>query len=211
MSAVLKLTPKALEAAFQAAKALTVTATQDQTGGIYETLNNLSLKDQNNHTFNATNTLKGHNTFLLFGFKDCEDICPMTADNVAEAYKRANPKPKIVVISIHPEADKKAAAEYAKKYTDRGINPKDISILFAAGGDKKAQMIQEKFGMSYYGDNSDGHSPTIITIGSNGVERGKRVNGMESDADKQLFDNLPAHTPNYNMAPVGKKHGSRKY
>lgn len=67
------------------------------------------LKDSDGASFTNKN-LKGHWTFLFFGFTRCGYVCPTSMATLKQAYEKleqnkAVPKPQVVFVSIDPERD----------------------------------------------------------------------------------------------------------
>lgn len=66
------------------------------------------LTDNKNQVFD-NNSLKGHWTFLFFGFTNCPHICPTTMDDMRQVFsifqKDKIKEPNFVMVSIDPERD----------------------------------------------------------------------------------------------------------
>lgn len=78
------------------------------------------LTDDSGHPFTNHN-LKGHYSFLFFGYTHCQGICPMTMTMLTQLYvqikKEKLPHPQIVFITLDPKRDtQKVVANYAKAF-----------------------------------------------------------------------------------------------
>ena len=82
------------------------------------TLQQFSLTDQNNKTFNLEQ-LQGKNSLLFFGYLSCPDICPTTLATMNQIVKKLASQsatisvPQIIFISVDPARDNsEKIAEY---------------------------------------------------------------------------------------------------
>ncbi|MES2998179.1 MAG: SCO family protein [Pseudomonadota bacterium] len=73
-----------------------------------------SLIDGSGHPFTNHN-LKGHYSFLFFGYTHCQGICPMTMALLTQLYaqleKQKLPLPQIVFITLDPKRDKQKVVD----------------------------------------------------------------------------------------------------
>lgn len=72
-------------------------------------LPDLALVDQAGRTFDRER-LRGHWTFLFFGFVNCPDVCPTTLATLAEARRvvadlSGGEQPAVVLVSVDPARD----------------------------------------------------------------------------------------------------------
>jgi cytochrome oxidase Cu insertion factor (SCO1/SenC/PrrC family) len=79
-----------------------------------------SLTDGSGHPF-TNHSLKGHYSFLFFGYTHCRGICPMTMTLLTQLYAQLNqeklPLPEVVFITLDPRRDKqKTVANYVKAF-----------------------------------------------------------------------------------------------
>jgi len=78
--------------------------------------------DQAQHPFDA-NRLKGHWTFMFFGFTNCPDVCPTTLAMLAQVEKQLADlpqaqRPQVVFVSVDPERDTpEKIASYVKFFS----------------------------------------------------------------------------------------------
>lgn len=85
-----------------------------QLNGTYLTpaqkINNFHLTDHNGKPF-TQNNLKGHWTFVLFGFTNCGMVCPTSMAALSQMYQILqrqipdNQLPQVVMISVDPDRD----------------------------------------------------------------------------------------------------------
>lgn len=91
-------------------------------------LPDFQLTDGSGHLFTNHN-LKGHYSFLFFGYTRCQGICPMTMTLLTQLHaqlkKEKLPLPQIVFITLDPKRDtQKVVANYAKAFN---INFKGVT------------------------------------------------------------------------------------
>ncbi|MES2142626.1 MAG: SCO family protein [Pseudomonadota bacterium] len=78
------------------------------------------LTDESGHPF-TNHSLKGHYSFLFFGYTRCRSICPLTMATLTQVYAQLKseklPLPQIVFITLDPKRDnQKVVANYAKAF-----------------------------------------------------------------------------------------------
>lgn len=88
----------------------------DQPQGLPE----FHLTDGSGHPF-TNHSLKGHYSFLFFGYTHCRGICPLTMTMLTQLYKQLKteklPLPQIVFITLDPKRDKqKVINNYVKAF-----------------------------------------------------------------------------------------------
>lgn len=73
-------------------------------------INHFTLTDNHGRPFTQEN-LKGHWTFLFFGFTNCDYVCPTTLTTLNKMYRTLqeqlpdNKLPQVVLVSVDPERD----------------------------------------------------------------------------------------------------------
>lgn len=131
---------------------------------------NLNLIDHHGKLFNKTQ-LKGHWTFMFFGFTHCPMICPTTLDALNKMYdilkKQLPPNslPQIIFISIDPERDSIARLnQYVSAYNSHFIGARmDI---------KQQQNIEKHFFVSVEKINGNiTHNSDILLLNPNALEQ----------------------------------------
>lgn len=87
------------------------------------TLHGFSLIDQQNRPFTES-SLRGHWTFLFFGYTYCPDICPTTlavlkqATGLLRQQQTDTPKVQVVFVSVDPERDTPTILERYLRFFD---------------------------------------------------------------------------------------------
>lgn len=83
-------------------------------------LNDFTLSDDDHQKFTPA-SLRGHWSFLFFGYTNCPDVCPITLKVMQQVWKalptKINTKghPRLYFISVDPDRD---SLEILKKYVD---------------------------------------------------------------------------------------------
>jgi protein SCO1/2 len=141
-------------------------------------LTDFSLIDQNGQTFSPAQ-LKGHWSFLFFGFTNCPDVCPTTLKTMQTIWKTLPTKqgdkghPKLYFVSVDPSRDK---PEILKKYVQY-FNPEFNGIT---GKLDELDKLTGQIGILYGYDEKDGdndqeyivnHSAQIILVDPKGRMR----------------------------------------
>jgi protein SCO1/2 len=152
------------------------------------------LKDSNGGSFTNQN-LKGHWTFLFFGFTRCGYVCPTSMATLKQAYEKlekhtAVPKPQVVFVSIDPERDD---LQRIHRYVT-SFNP---NFKGATGNKPALSELTNQLGILYMkivrkGNSSDNydidHSGTILLVNPEGELRA--VFSMPHSADNIAKDYL---------------------
>ena len=124
-------------------------------------LNNFTLTDDNNKKFNVE-ALKGHWSFLFFGYTNCPDVCPITLKVMQQVWKslptKMNTKghPRLYFISVDPDRD---SLSTLKKYVDF-FNPEFTGVT---GKLDELDKLTKQIGILYgYEDKeSDNNNYTV--------------------------------------------------
>jgi len=136
------------------------------------------LFDQNKQVFSPAQ-LKGHWSFLFFGFTNCPDVCPTTLKVMQAVWKTLPTKvgepghPKLYFISVDPDRD---SAETLKKYVQY-FNPEFIGVTGKLDElDKLTNQIGVLYGYDEKDDDNDkeyivNHSAQLILIDPKGRMR----------------------------------------
>jgi len=137
-----------------------------------------SLFDQNKQVFSPAQ-LKGHWSFLFFGFTNCPDVCPTTLKVMQAVWKTLPTKvgetghPKLFFVSVDPERDK---AETLKQYVQY-FNPEFNAVT---GKLDELDKLTRQIGILYGYDEKDGdndkeyivnHSAQLILVDPKGRMR----------------------------------------
>jgi len=91
--------------------------------------------------------LKGHWTYIFFGFTNCGYLCPTTMAELGKMYrlienKGSEPMPEVVMISIDPEKDSLVKlGQYVKSF--------DRHFLGARGDEKTVSALSSSFGVTF--------------------------------------------------------------
>ncbi len=131
------------------------------------------LTDFNGQPFTAER-LKGHWSFVFFGYTHCPDICPMTLSDMARVFNRLADKPALqrntefVFVSVDPKRD---TPEHLKEFV-RYFNP---GFLAATGDDEQLTQLAKQMFVVYQRDDVNGgddydvaHSANISLIDPDG-------------------------------------------
>lgn len=137
-----------------------------------------NLFDQNKELFSPAQ-LKGHWSFLFFGYTNCPDVCPTTLKVMRDVWKTLPTKegeaghPKLYFISVDPERDN---AEILKQYTQY-FNPEFNGVT---GKLDELDKLTNQIGILYGYDEKDddnnkdygvNHSAQLILIDPKGRMR----------------------------------------
>jgi protein SCO1 len=132
----------------------------------------LDLIDHDNRAFDAAR-LRGHWTFMFFGFTSCPDVCPTTLTALAQTQKLLAGlpdalRPQVVLISVDPERDTpERLAAYVKAFDPSFVG---VTAARAAVEDLARQMgvlvaISKLDGGNYTVE----HSAAIFLINPDGA------------------------------------------
>lgn len=137
-----------------------------------------SLLDHNSQVFSPTQ-LKGHWSFLFFGFTNCPDVCPTTLKVMQTMWKNLPTKsgdkghPQLYFVSVDPERDH---AETLKQYV-QFFNPEFNGVT---GKLDEIDKLTNQIGILYGYDEKDGkndkeyivnHSAQLILVDPKGRMR----------------------------------------
>lgn len=135
-----------------------------------------NLLDKNKNTFSPAQ-LKGHWSFLFFGFTNCPDICPTTLKVMQTVWKTLPTKtgdkghPQLYFVSVDPERD---SLELLKKYIQY-FNPEFNAVT---GKLKEIDKLTKQIGIFYAYDRKDddkeytvNHNAQLILIDPKGRMR----------------------------------------
>jgi protein SCO1 len=106
-----------------------------------------TLTDNSGKPFTNEN-LKGHWTFVFFGFSHCGDVCPLTLaelnkmDQQLQKDLPTDQLPQVVFVTVDPERD---TVEVLDKYV-KNFNPR---FLGATGNAENLNVFVKDLGMSY--------------------------------------------------------------
>lgn len=109
-------------------------------------LESFKLMSTDNQPFAADN-LKGHWTYVFFGFTNCPQLCPTTMAELAKMTKSLNQQnvksiPQVLMISIDPERDSLAKMKsYVKAF--------DPSFVGAIGDKATVASLAKQLGVVY--------------------------------------------------------------
>ncbi len=133
-----------------------------------------TLTDQHGGTF-TTDSLRGHWTFLFFGYTYCPDVCPTTLGALAHVTRllekeKIFPPPKTVFVSVDPERDDKL--EHLARYTSY-FHP---DFLGVTGSEQEILALAKPLGIYYRKDSTKStaadylidHSAAILLIDPDG-------------------------------------------
>lgn len=131
------------------------------------------LTDGSGHPF-SKHSLKGHYSFLFFGYTHCRSICPLTMTMLTQLYAQLKaeklPLPQIVFITLDPKRDnQKTVANYAKAFNPafKGVTGPLVGI----------QQLSKQMGVVYIRAQQDNskdknyqidHSGTLYLINPSG-------------------------------------------
>lgn len=123
-------------------------------------LNDFSLSEDNNQKFNLA-ALKGHWSFLFFGYTNCPDVCPITLKVMQQVWKtlptKINEKghPRLYFVSVDPDRD---SLEKLKKYVDF-FNPEFTGVT---GKLDEIDKLTKQIGILYgYEDKDSDNNYTV--------------------------------------------------
>ena len=137
-----------------------------------------SLYDHDKKTFSPAQ-LKGHWSFLFFGFTNCPDVCPTTLKVMQSVWKTLPTKtgepghPKLYFVSVDPDRDK---AEILKQYVQY-FNPEFNGVT---GKLDELDKLTNQIGILYGYDEKDSdndddyivnHSAQLILVDPKGRMR----------------------------------------
>lgn len=137
-----------------------------------------NLLDQNGDTFSPTQ-LKGHWSYLFFGFTNCPDVCPTTLKVMQSMWKTLPTKmgeqghPKLYFVSVDPDRDK---PETLKQYVQY-FNPEFNGVTGNLDElDKLTNQIGILYGYDEKEDDNDieyivNHSAQLILVDPKGRMR----------------------------------------
>jgi len=127
-----------------------------------------SMRDHEGKDF-GLDQLKGHWSFLFFGYTHCPDICPITLSVMNQAYKKikaTNPDKhiQVVFVSVDPKRD---TQQVLKSYVNY-FNPEFIGL---GGTLEQMRSLTGQMGIPYYisaenesGDYTVDHSASLFLI-----------------------------------------------
>jgi len=134
----------------------------------------LALVDQDNQPFDLQR-LRGHWSFVFFGFSSCPDVCPVTMTALAQTNKLLASlpqglRPQVVMISVDPERDTpQRLAGYVKAF--------DPTFVGATGTKAAIDELAQRMGVlvakrPLEGDNySVDHTSSVFLIDPDGALR----------------------------------------
>jgi protein SCO1 len=137
-------------------------------------INAFKLVDNRNHAFNKQD-LKGHWTFMFFGFTDCPSICPPTMHELATMRKALQAKhikvmPQVLMVSINPVRD-------TAKRLDTYVKVYDPTFIGLTGSEKQIKALSKELGIAVLRTNMPNkhvaldHSGTVLLINPRGQVR----------------------------------------
>ncbi|HFE47751.1 MAG TPA: SCO family protein [Chromatiaceae bacterium] len=131
------------------------------------------LTDFNGQPF-TLHSLKGHWSFVFFGYTHCPDVCPLALSDMARTYNRLADDPKLqgntefVFISVDPKRD---TPKQLKEFVGY-FNPE---FLAATGSDEELTKLAKQMFVVYLRDDASGeenydvaHSANISLIDPDG-------------------------------------------
>lgn len=125
-------------------------------------LTNFTLTDHNNKLFSPAE-LKGHWSFLFFGFTNCPDVCPATLKVMQSVWKSLPTKlneaghPKLYFISVDPDRD---SLNTLKQYVEY-FNPEFLGIT---GKLDEIDKLTRQIGILYGYDEKDSDKDQQYTV-----------------------------------------------
>ena len=141
-------------------------------------LTGFNLVEQNGQVF-SPHQLKGHWSFLFFGFTNCPDVCPITLKVMKSIWKTLPTKmgepghPKLYFVSVDPDRDK---PETLKQYVQY-FHPEFNGVT---GKLDEIDKLTKQIGILYGYDEKDGdndleyivnHSAQLILVDPKGRMR----------------------------------------
>lgn len=137
-----------------------------------------NLVEQNGHIF-SSEQLKGHWSFLFFGFTNCPDVCPTTLKVMQSVWKTLPTKmgdighPKLYFVSVDPDRDKPETLKQYVQYFNSEFNG-------VTGKLDELDKLTSQIGILYGYDEKDGdndpeyivnHSAQLILVDPKGRMR----------------------------------------
>lgn len=142
-------------------------------------LKEFDLQEGNGTPFKQKN-LRGHWTLLFFGFTHCNNVCPVTLDMLARAYKELKPlypTLQVVLVSVDPERDdKEALSHYTKQYHN--------DFIGVTGTQQNLRKLQSQLGIYAEKEGSDSnqyqvqHTSSILLLNPQGQWTGSIRYGL---------------------------------
>jgi len=137
-----------------------------------QALPDFSLIDQQGRTFGSAN-LRGHWSFLFFGYTNCPDLCPTTLTTLAAMQKRlraakAPVLPQVIFVSVDAKRDTPAQLAKYVPYFD----PEFIGLT--AADQPSIDAVAKKLGISVIirpapdGNYTVDHSGAILVVDPGG-------------------------------------------
>ena len=160
-------------------------------------IDDVELTDQNGHAFRLS-ALKGKVAFVLFGFTNCPDVCPVTMQRLRELQDSralAGAKVAYVMISVDGERDTPAAmkafiAKYSSDFIGLTAEPSRVKPI--------ATQFSANFFKGGHIGHGDGynvtHSPQIFVLDPAGRVRAE-VYGASNEAMAGVARALLAEAP----------------
>jgi len=124
----------------------------------------------------SSKTVKGHWTFVFYGFTHCQMMCPTAMNELRQVYRKLQESevknlPEVVMVTIDPERDSvKRMREYVK-----GFNPKFVG---AVGTKQQVVTMTREVGIAFEkvksrdvsktGDYDMQHSGAILVLNPKG-------------------------------------------
>lgn len=131
-------------------------------------LTDFVLENDTEKPFTPDN-LRGHWSFLFFGFTNCHSICPTTMADLSKIYtllpKDGKNPPQVILVTVDPKRDTpQALNKYVKSF-----NPEFIGVT---GNEKDLERLRKELGIMVMEKNPDqvkgpdnlDHSGTIILL-----------------------------------------------
>lgn len=148
-------------------------------------IKNVQLVSANGKPFNDF-SFRNHWTLLFFGFTNCNSVCPITLKMMSKAYPAlhaAIPDLQVVLVSLDPERDTKAAL---KQYT-QSFQPDFIGV---SGKMEDVRKLQGQLGIYSAKDETTSthhnyqlqHSADIMLVNPQGKWVGILKYGMQEKA-----------------------------
>lgn len=109
-------------------------------------VSHFNLTSTDNKAFD-NESLKGHWTFVFFGFTSCPQMCPTAMRELALTYNllkqdKVQPLPQVLMISVDPQRD---SLSKMKSYVE-GFNS---DFIGAIGSDKQVRVLSNEMGIAY--------------------------------------------------------------
>ena len=147
-------------------------------------IDDAELTDQNGHEFRLS-ALKGRVVFVLFGFTNCPDVCPVAMERLRELHDSgalAGEKVAYVMISVDGERDTPAAMKaFIAKYS--------ADFIGLTAEPSRVEPIATQFSASFFKGGHNGHddsynvthSPQLFVLDPAGRVRAE-VYGASNEA-----------------------------